>query len=151
MSKKDKNDPLLLENQVCFPLYACARRVVNSYGPLLKDLGLTYTQYVTMMVMWEYGKISVKDLCSKLYLDSGTLTPVLKKLCSLGFINKYRDESDERVVIAEITTEGKQLKEKAKDIPQKVCCRITDSCSGFSLDDAKQLKELLSKLLCNVD
>ena len=76
MTKKDKNDPLLLENQVCFPLYACARRVVNTYASLLKELDLTYTQYVTMMVMWEHEKISVKDLGAKLYLDSGTLTPV---------------------------------------------------------------------------
>lgn len=151
MQKKDKNDPLLLENQVCFPLYACARRVVNNYAGLLKDSGLTYTQYVTMMVMWEHEKITVKDLGAKLYLDSGTLTPVIKKLCSLGHIKKYRDESDERVVIVEITPQGHQLKEKVKDIPQKICCRISENKQGFSMDDAKQLKELLLKLLCNVD
>ncbi|MDY6466454.1 MAG: MarR family transcriptional regulator, partial [Succinivibrio dextrinosolvens] len=121
MTKKDKNDPLLLENQVCFPLYACARRVVNTYASLLKELDLTYTQYVTMMVMWEHEKISVKDLGAKLYLDSGTLTPVLKKLCALGVIRKYRDESDERVVIAEITEEGRKLREKALVIPQQIC------------------------------
>lgn len=151
MTKKDKNDPLLLENQVCFPLYACARRVVNSYAEFLKDLDLTYTQYVTMMVMWEHEKISVKDLGSKLYLDSGTLTPVIKKLCSMGLIKKYRDESDERVVIAEITEEGRKLRAKALAIPQKICCKITDNCSDFTMDDAMQLKALLSKLLCSVD
>lgn len=151
MTKKDKNDPLLLENQVCFPLYASARRVVNSYASLLKDLDLTYTQYVTMMVMWEHEKISVKDLGAKLYLDSGTLTPVLKKLCALGVIRKYRDESDERVVIAEITDEGRKLKSKAKDIPQKICCKISDKSNGFTMDDAMQLKVLLLKLLGSVD
>ncbi len=151
MTKKDKNDPLLLENQVCFPLYACARRVVNSYVGLLKDLDLTYTQYVTMMVMWEHEKISVKDLGAKLYLDSGTLTPVIKKLCTMGFIRKYRDETDERVVIAEITDEGRKLKAKAHDIPEKICCKITDNCSSFTMEDAQQLKALLLKLLCSVD
>ena len=151
MTKKDKNDPLLLENQVCFPLYACARRVVNSYASLLKELDLTYTQYVTMMVMWEHEKISVKDLGAKLYLDSGTLTPVLKKLCALGVIRKYRDESDERVVIAEITEEGRKLREKALVIPQQICCKISNNSSGFTMDDAMQLKGLLLKLLGSVD
>ena len=151
MTKKDKNDPLLLENQVCFPLYACARRVVNTYAGLLKELDLTYTQYVTMMVMWEHEKISVKDLGAKLYLDSGTLTPVLKKLCALGVIRKYRDESDERVVIAEITEEGRKLREKALVIPQQICCKISNNSSGFTMDDAMQLKGLLLKLLGSVD
>lgn len=151
MQKKDKNDPLLLENQLCFPLYACARRVVNNYAVLLKDSGLTYTQYVTMMVMWEHGKISVKDLGTKLYLDSGTLTPVIKKLCSLGYINKYRDESDERVVIVEITPEGRKLKEKVRDVPQKMCCLISEDEEKFNVEDAKQLRALLKKLLSNVD
>ena len=141
MTKKDKNDPLLLENQVCFPLYACARRVVNTYASLLKE----------MMVMWEHEKISVKDLGAKLYLDSGTLTPVLKKLCALGVIRKYRDESDERVVIAEITEEGRKLREKALVIPQQICCKISNNSSGFTMDDAMQLKGLLLKLLCSVD
>lgn len=151
MKTKDKNDPLLLENQMCFPLYACARRVVNAYAEPLKDLGLTYTQYVTMMVMWEHEKITVKDLCTKLYLDSGTLTPVLKKLCSLGVIKKYRDESDERVVIAEITSAGIKLRDKAKNIPHTLCCHLFEEKKGFSMDEAKQLKELLTKLLCNMD
>ncbi len=145
--KIDRTDPLLLENQVCFPLYACARRVVNSYSVYLKDLGITYTQYVTMMVMWEFKKISVKDLGCKLFLDSGTLTPVLKKLCSLGFIKKYRDEADERVVIAELTEKGAALKEKARDIPLKMTCRLKEERDGFNLDDARQLKVLLQKLL----
>ena len=142
MTKKGKNDPLLLENQVCFPLYACARRVVNTYASLLKELDLTYTQYVTMMVMWEHEKISVKDLGAKLYL---------KKLCALGVIRKYRDESDERVVIAEITEEGRKLREKALVIPQQICCKISNNSSGFTMDDAMQLKGLLLKLLGSVD
>lgn len=125
--------------------------MVNTYASLLKELDLTYTQYVTMMVMWEHEKISVKDLGAKLYLDSGTLTPVLKKLCALGVIRKYRDESDERVVIAEITEEGRKLREKALVIPQQICCKISNNSSGFTMDDAMQLKGLLLKLLGSVD
>ncbi len=149
--KKDLNDPLLLENQVCFPLYACARRVVNAYSEPLKVLGITYTQYVTMIVMWEHHKIAVKDLCKILYLDSGTITPVLKKLCSLGYLKKYRDEADERVVIAELTSKGKALREKAKEVPLQMSCHLRDPNSSFDLKNAADLKVLLLKLLENLD
>ena len=96
----DKKDSLRLENQVCFPLYACAREVVKAYRPHLDVLGLTYTQYITMMVLWEEGKVSVRDLGKKLHLDSGTLTPLLKKLGSNGYLKRERSTVDERVVIA---------------------------------------------------
>ena len=99
----EKEDLLLLDKQLCFPLYACARKIVAAYHPFLKKIGLTYTQYVTMMVIWEEKEISVHDLGERLYLDSGTLTPVLKKLESFGYIERHRSTEDERVVIAILT------------------------------------------------
>ncbi len=139
----DKKDSLRLENQLCFPLYACAREVVKAYRPHLDVLGLTYTQYITMMVLWEEGKISVRDLGRKLHLDSGTLTPLLKKLESKGYLKRERSTVDERVVIACITEEGRKLKRSAAKIPQAMSQEITD----FPMDDAKELYRLLYKLI----
>ena len=96
----DKDDPLLLENQLCFPLYACSREIVKVYRPWLDELGITYTQYITLMVLWEEQQISVKDLGARLRLDSGTLTPLLKKLEAKGYLHRQRSVSDERVVLA---------------------------------------------------
>ena len=104
--QEESFDPLLLGNQLCFPLYAAARKIVAAYHPFLKNLGLTYAQYVTMMVLWEERIITMHELGKRLYLDSGTLTPVLKKLESMGYIKRRRKEDDERVVVAEITKEG---------------------------------------------
>ena len=146
----NNDDLLLLDNQVCFPLYACARKVVNAYTPYLSELNLTYTQYLTMMVMWEVGEISVKDLGKRLYLDSGTLTPVIKKLCSMDYISKSRATDDERVVVVRLTEQGRALKEKAYMVPQKLICRISQS-KGFSPDEAQTLKALLLKLLHTVE
>ena len=139
----DKKDSLRLENQLCFPLYACAREVVKAYRPHLDVLGLTYTQYITMMVLWEEGKVSVRDLGRKLHLDSGTLTPLLKKLESKGYLKRERSTVDERVVIACITEEGRKLKRSAAKIPQAMSQEITD----FPMDDAKELYRLLYKLI----
>ena len=108
------DESLKLKSQVCFSLYACARRVARSYAPFLDPLGLTYTQYVTMMVLWEEEQITIRDLCQKLYLDSGTITPVLKKLVNDGYISKSRSGEDERVGIVKLTDKGKELYEKAK-------------------------------------
>ena len=139
----DKKDSLRLENQLCFPLYACAREVVKAYRPHLDALGLTYTQYISMMVLWEEGKVSVRDLGKKLHLDSGTLTPLLKKLESKGYLRRERSTADERVVIACITEEGRKLKRAAAKIPQAMSQEITD----YPMEDAKELYRLLYKLI----
>lgn len=136
-------DPLRLENQLCFPLYACAREIVKAYRPHLDALGLTYTQYITMMVLWEEEHISVKDLGQKLHLDSGTLTPLLKKLESKGYLVRERSHQDERVVIACITDEGRKLKQAAVGVPQAMMRQMAD----FSRSDAKALYDLLYKLM----
>src|SRR6056297_1383552 len=108
----DKYDSLKLENQLCFPLYALSRKVTKLYKPLLDKYNLTYTQYITMLVIWEYGKISFKKLGEKLYLDSGTLSPVVKRLKKKGLVEKYRDPLDDRLVMVELTEKGKDMKEE---------------------------------------
>ena len=133
---------LKLENQICFPLYACAREIVKKYNPHLDGIGLTYTQYIVMMVMWDKKRVSVKELGEKLYLDSGTLTPVLKSLESKGFVSRRRSTEDERVLIAEITEAGESLKEQAAEIPPKIAC-----CVSLTPDEAGTLYGLLYKIL----
>lgn len=141
------DESFTLESMVCFHLYACARRVASNYAPYLEPLGLTYTQYVTMMVLWEEEEITIKDLCLKLYLDSGTITPVIKKLVKDGYISKSRSESDERVVVVKLTEAGVALYDKVKDIPKLVCGTITEK--GCSLTDEKiaELKRMLHEIL----
>ena len=138
----DLYDALRLENQLCFPLYACSREIIKKYRPFLEEIDLTYTQYITMMVLWSDKKISVKELGSKLFLDSGTLTPVLKSLEGKGHIKRYRSSQDERILLAEITPEGESLREKALSIPQKIGCCIT-----LGSDEAMELYRLLYKIL----
>ena len=138
----DNFDALKLENQLCFPLYAAAREVIKLYRPHLDTLDLTYTQYITMMVMWAEKKISVRDMGKRLYLDSGTLTPVLKSLESKGYIRRYRSTEDERVLIVELTEEGSRLKNEAVEVPQQV-----GSCIRLEPEEALQLYRLLYKVL----
>lgn len=140
-----KYDALKLENQICFPLYACAKEVVRNYKPHLDEIGLTYTQYITMMVMWEKKSISVKELGKYLYLDSGTLTPLLKTLEKKHFVERHRSKEDERVLVVSITEEGMQLREEAVKIPAKV-----GSCIGISEEEAKYLYTILYKVLGNI-
>ena len=135
-------DPLKLENQICFPLYAAARKVTNLYTPFLSELDLTYTQYIVMMVLWEQDGISVKELGQKLYLDSGTLTPLLKNLEKKGFVTRSRSKEDERSTIAVLTKEGKELRERAIEIPGQV-----GNCIQIAPEDAIQLYQLLYKVL----
>ena len=135
-------DGLKLENQLCFPLYACSKEIIKQYRPYLDELDLTYTQYITMMVMWEEKKISVKELGKKLFLDSGTLTPVLKSLESKGYVSRFRSSEDERVLLIEITENGKALKEKASSVPEKIA-----ACVALDSDEALQLYQLLYKIL----
>ena len=138
----DKYDCLKLQNQLCFPLYACGKGIVKRYKPFLDELGLTYTQYITMMVMWEHKQINVKDLGSFLYLDSGTLTPVLKKLEQMGYVSRERDKEDERVLDVTLTKKGEELKEKAVEVPFKI-----GSCVSLEPNEAETLYKLLYKLL----
>lgn len=142
MSDNEKYEALKLDNQLCFPLYACAKEIVRRYKPFLDDIDLTYTQYIAMMVLWEEKKINVKDLGGRLYLDSGTLTPVLKRLEQKGLISRQRDDKDERVLIVSITQEGEALKEKAVEIPYKMA-----GCVKLDAQEAKELYEILHKLL----
>ena len=117
MKNSKKYDSLKLSNQVCFPLYACSKELVNQYNPYLKKLGLTYTQYIVMMVMWESENVSSRELAGKLHLDYGTLTPVLKKLESSGYLTRRRDPEDERLLIVSVTDEGMALRDEALKIP----------------------------------
>lgn len=142
MSDNEKYEALKLDNQLCFPLYACAKEIVRRYKPFLDEIDLTYTQYIAMMVLWEEKEINVKDLGGRLYLDSGTLTPVLKRLEQKGLISRQRDDKDERVLIASITQEGEALKEKAVEIPYKMA-----GCVKLDEQEAKELYEILHKLL----
>lgn len=139
---ENKYDALKLENQLCFPLYAASREVIKQYRPYLDELGITYTQYITMMVMWERKRVNVKELGGMLYLDSGTLTPLLKSLEKKGFVKRERSSDDGRVLLVDITPEGEALKERAAKIPEKIagCLRLTS-------DEAVQLYTLIYKLL----
>ena len=138
----DKYDALKLENQLCFPLYAASREVIKRYTPYLKKLDLTYTQYIAMMVFWAGKKISAKELCKALHLDSGTLTPVLKSLEEKEYVKRCRSSEDERVLLVEITEKGEALKEKAVSVPQKVA-----GCVKLETEEASELYRLLYKLL----
>ena len=136
------NDNMKLDAQLCFPLYAAARKVVNLYTPHLKPLGITYTQYIMFLVLWEEEKITVGELCKRLKLDTGTVTPMLKNTEKQGLIQRNRSEEDERVVVVTLTEEGKALYKRAKDIPEKV-----GSCVRLSRSDAMQLYKVLYILL----
>lgn len=135
-------DPLKLENQLCFPLYACAREVVKQYKPFLDGIDLTYTQYVTMMVLWEEGRATSKAIGERLHLDSGTLTPVLKKLADKGLVTRRRSEADARDLDVSLTEAGAALRARAEGIPAQV-----GGCIPLEPQDAQALYALLYKLL----
>lgn len=139
---KEKYDCLKLENQLCFPLYACAKEIVRRYKPFLDEIDLTYTQYIVMMALWEHENMNVKELGETLYLDSGTLTPVLKKLESKGFIKRERAKKDERNLVITVTAEGMKLKEKAVKVPAQM-----GSCVKLEVDEAIVLHKLLHRVL----
>ena len=135
-------DALKLDNQLCFPLYACAREITKLYHPYLTKLDLTYTQYITMMLLWEFDTMTAKELGKRLYLDSGTLTPVLRSLDEKGFVIRRRSSEDERVLIVKLTEKGAELREDALAVPYQVV-----HCVNFSEEEAMQLQQLLYKLL----
>ena len=142
--KEDKYASLKLENQICFPLYACSKEIIRKYKPYLDEIDLTYTQYITMMVLWEEGCVNVKEVGRRLFLDSGTLTPVLKSLEAKGYISRSRSRRDERVLLVEPTEAGWQLREKALAIPAQL---ISSSCLPLSAEQAGQLSAILWQIL----
>ena len=138
----DKYDALKLDNQLCFPLYAAAREIIKQYHEPLQAIDLTYTQYIAMMVLWEEKEITTKALGTRLHLDSGTLTPMLKKLETKGYLIRKRSKEDERILIVSITEQGEKLKEQAVKIPSQMA-----GCVNLSKEEALQLYQLLYKLL----
>ena len=141
-NNKDEFDCLKLENQLCFPLYACSKEIIKKYKPFLDKIDLTYTQYITMMVLWEEKEINVKNLGERLYLDSGTLTPLLKKLELKGYITRNRASNDERNLIITITKQGIDLEKKCKEIPTKI-----SKCIDLNNKEAIELYRILYKIL----
>ncbi|MBQ9270101.1 MAG: MarR family transcriptional regulator [Oscillospiraceae bacterium] len=138
-------EQLKLENQLCFPLYACAKEIVRRYKPFLDPLDLTYTQYIAMMVLWEREQVSVKELGECLWLDSGTLTPVLKKLEAKGYIVRSRSETDERTVLLTVTPKGWDLRTRAADVPAQVGSGV-----HLTVEEAGALHALLHKMLAGM-
>ena len=137
-----KYDVLKIKNQLCFPLYASAREVVKRYTPFLDELGLTYTQYIVMMALWERKSLTVKELGRILFLDSGTLTPLLKKLEAKGLLTRRRPREDERNLIVTLSEVGERLREKAVEIPERMA-----HCLTLEPEEAETLYKLLYKIL----
>lgn len=138
----NKYDNIKLDNQICFSLYAASREIIKLYKPVLDKFNLTYTQYITMLVLWEEEKATVKGIGKRLHLDSGTLTPLLKKLEAMELITRYRDSNDDRVVIVELTEKGRNLKEEIVNVPEKVFCKV-----NMDVEMATELKIKLDELL----
>ena len=138
----DGYDCLRLENQLCFPMYVCAKEIVKRYRPFLDPLDITYTQYIALLILWERDGLSVKDLGDRMFLDSGTLTPLLRKLEEKGYVSRTRDPADERSVVVTLTPAGKDLREKAVDIPASV-----GACMNISEQDAVALYGILGRLM----
>ena len=142
----DLYDPLKLDNQICFPLYACAKEVVRQYRGPLEKLGLTYTQYVVMMVLWEFGGMTEGELGRKVHLDSGTLAPLLKRMEKQGYITRIRPETNERKLFIELTAAGDALKEQAIEVPSEM-----EGGLNLAHDEQLQLKELLDKAIIKME
>jgi DNA-binding MarR family transcriptional regulator len=139
-------DALKLQNQVCFPLYACSKELVRQYGPYLKELNLTYTQYIVMMVLWERETVSSRELAECLHLDYGTLTPVLKRLDQAGYVTRKRAEEDERLLTIALTESGRALRENAVTIPPAIA-----ECMGLTAEEFQALYALTYKALRNME
>ena len=139
---ENKYEALKLSKQLCFPLYACSREMIKLYKPYLDELGLTYTQYITMMVLWEHKAMTVKALGQELYLDSGTLTPLLKKLEEKGLVTRHRSDLDERNLIVTITEKGEAMRDQALHIPGEMT-----KCINLPREDIRDLYRMLHQLL----
>ena len=142
----DTPEQLKLGNQLCFPLYACARKVISLYTPYFKPLGITYTQYLVFMVLWEEDGLTVSELCDRLLLDSGTVTPLLKKMESAGYLTRTRSREDERVVIVSLTEKGYALRDEVAKIPEKI-----GACVDLDPEEAKMLYGLLYKVIGGIE
>ena len=140
----DRREGMKLAGQLCFPLYAAARSVVGLYTPWLRPLGLTYTQYIVFLVLWEKDGITVGEICDRLMLDNGTLSPLLKKMQQAGYIERRRSEQDDRKVLISLTEEGRALQDRVKDVPEKVA-----DCLSLPPEKARTLYALLYELLEN--
>ncbi|NVJ56354.1 MAG: MarR family transcriptional regulator [Vibrionaceae bacterium] len=140
------DEKLRLDNQVCFPLYSAANAVIRAYRPLLDELDLTYSQYLVMMVLWEQNGVSVKDVGHRLHLDSGTLTPLLKRLEVKGYVERARSTQDERVRVLNLTEQGRELKLRAQQVPNAIKCKV-----DIELDEMLELKRLCEKILTKLD
>ena len=135
-------DYLKLDNQLCFAVYACSKEIIRLYRPFLDKLGITYTQYITLLVLWETNSIPLKELCNRLYLDSGTMTPVIKTMEKNGLLTRNRMANDERQISISLTTRGQELKEQAADIPLQMLCR-----TQLSPEEVSPLRDTLQRLL----
>ena len=140
--KEDRYEALKLQNQVCFPLYACSKELIRQYGPFLKECGLTYTQYIVMMVLWEKETVSSRELAECLHLDYGTLTPVLRRLSQAGYLNRERSGEDERMLTLTLTEAGRELKDKAVSSPPAIA-----ECMGLTMEEFRTLYMLTYKAL----
>jgi DNA-binding MarR family transcriptional regulator len=143
---ESKYESIKLDNQVCFSLYAASREIIKLYKPFLDKFNLTYTQYIAMLVLWEDEKSTVKDIGKRLHLDSGTLTPLLKKIEGMGLISRYRDLNDDRVVIVELTEKGKRLKDDITEVPSGIKCKI-----NMPIENVMELKKYLDELLNSLE
>ena len=141
----EKSESLKLDEQICFPLYVLSKEITGLYRPILEELDLTYPQYLVMMVLWEEDGLAVSHIGEKLFLDSGTLTPVLKRLENKGFINRIRNKEDERVVQLFLTENGKNLRQQACGIPEKLLEQI-----HVQIEDLKNFKYTLNQLINNI-
>jgi len=142
----DRYECIRIGNQICFPLYACAKEIVRQYRKPLEDLNLTYTQYIVMMVLWEHGDMTEGDLGRVVRLDSGTLAPLLKRLEKQGYINRIRPDDNERKLLITLTEDGDALREKALGVP----CKVSE-CLKLSAEELAQLKSLLDKMMLNMN
>ena len=142
INEKDYKEMMKLENQLCFPLYAAARSMTSLYTPWLKPLGLTYTQYLVFLVLWEKDRIPVGEICEKLMLDNGTVSPLLKKMEQAGYVTRSRSSEDDRVVRITLTKQGRELQKKAREIPMRV-----SDCIDLPQEKAEKLYELLYEFL----
>ena len=145
VNPENKYERIRLKNQLCFPLYACAKEVVRQYREPLEKLGLTYTQYVVMMALWEFGGMSEKELGEKVLLDSGTLAPLLKRLEKQGYVKRMRPEENERILFITLTESGEALKEEAANVPYSM-----KGCIDLPDEELWELKELLDKALLKI-
>ena len=145
MESQEKFNPLALDNQICFALYVCSKEIIRHYTPLLEPLGLTYTSYITLLGLWEKDNITIKELGAKLFLDSGTLTPLLKKMEGQGLIKRTRSKDDERTVYVTLTDEGKALRKKCVKIPREMACN-----NFLDLETAQTLLKSLHTMMARL-